>query len=106
MLIKYGCTKGECIDPSVVCDICATAKQVRKTFSSSEAEISARESRRDDSIVCSDVLGPVTPASKSGYRYVLTFMMLKSRYAMVYPLRKKSEVTEAFKQYAHDIKLE
>ena len=106
MLIKNGCIKGECIDPSVVCDICATAKQVRKTFSSSEAEISARESRRDDSIVCSDVLGPVTPASKSGYRYVLTFMMLKGRYAMVYPLRKKSEVTEAFKQYAHNIKLE
>ena len=97
VLIKYGFIRGECIDPSVVCDICATAKQVRKTFSSSGAEISARESRPDDSIVCSDVLGPVTPGSKSGYRYVVTFMMMKSRYAMVYPLRKKSEVTEAFK---------
>ena len=33
-------------------------------------------------------------------------MMMKSRYVMAYPLRKKSEVTEAFKRYCHDIKLE
>ena len=98
--------QGDCIDPSVVCDICTTVKQVRKTFSSSAKEKAARESRRDDSVVCSDVLVPITPASKSGYRYVVTFMMMKSRYAMIYPLRKKSEVTEAFKRYYHDIKLE
>ena len=105
-LIKEGCIKGNCVNTGVVCDICATAKQVRKTFNSNETDIAARESRREDSDVCSDVLGPVTPASKSGYRYVVTFMMMKSRYAMLYPLRKKSDVTEAFKKYCHDIKLE
>ena len=97
-LIKDGCIQGNCMDPKVVCDICATAKQVRKTFNSTDAYTEARESHRIDSIVCSDVLGPITPASRSDYRYVATFMMMKSRYAMVYPLRKKSDVTKAFKQ--------
>lgn len=55
-LIREGCIKGNCINPSVVCDVCATAKQVRKTYSSSEEEIAARESRREDSVVCSDLL--------------------------------------------------
>ena len=33
-------------------------------------------------------------------------MMMKSRYAMIFPLLKKSDVTKAFQQYCHDIKLE
>uniref|UniRef100_A0AAV1TAC0 GAG-pre-integrase domain-containing protein n=1 Tax=Peronospora matthiolae TaxID=2874970 RepID=A0AAV1TAC0_9STRA len=82
-LIKQGCINGNCIDPSVVCDLCATSKQVRKTFNSNESDTAARESRREDSVVCSDVLGTVSPASKSGYRYVLTFMMMKRHFAMV-----------------------
>uniref|UniRef100_A0AAV1V9W5 Uncharacterized protein n=1 Tax=Peronospora matthiolae TaxID=2874970 RepID=A0AAV1V9W5_9STRA len=86
--MKQGCTNGDCIDPSVVCDVCATAKQVRKTFNSNEADTAARKSHREDSVVCSDVLGPVSQASKSGYRYVVTFVMMKSLFVMVYPLRK------------------
>ena len=105
-LIKEGCIKGKCMDPKVVCDICATAKQVRKTFKNNEADAAARESHRMDSIVCSDVLGPITPASRSDYRYVAKFMMMKSRYAMVFPLRKKSDATKAFQKYCHDIKIE
>uniref|UniRef100_A0AAV1UZ15 Integrase catalytic domain-containing protein n=1 Tax=Peronospora matthiolae TaxID=2874970 RepID=A0AAV1UZ15_9STRA len=33
-------------------------------------------------------------------------MMMNSRYEMVFPLRKKSEVTKAFKRYCHDIKID
>ena len=33
-------------------------------------------------------------------------MMMKSRYATVFPLRKKSDATKAFKKYYHDIKVE
>lgn len=105
-MIKEGSIKGECVDPGVVCDVCATANQIRKTFHSSNAVIVAKESRREDSIVCSDVLGPITLASKSGYRYVVTFMMMKSRFAMINPLRKKSDVLEAFKKYLQDTKIE
>ena len=56
--------------------------------------------------MCSDVLGPVTPASKSGYRYVVAFMLMKNRYAMIFPMRKKSEDAQDLKKYYHDIKLE
>uniref|UniRef100_A0AAV1V3K5 Integrase catalytic domain-containing protein n=1 Tax=Peronospora matthiolae TaxID=2874970 RepID=A0AAV1V3K5_9STRA len=105
-LIQDGCIKGKCLDSNVVCDICATAKQVRKTFHSTKADAEARESHRMDSVICSDVLGPITPASRSTYRYVATFMMMNSRFAMVFPLRKKSEVTKALKRCCHDIKIE
>ena len=87
--IKERCIKGDRMDTGVLCDICSTAKQVRKTFNSSEDEIAARKSRRIDSVVCSDVVGPITPASNSGYRYIVTFIMMKSRYVTTYPLRKK-----------------
>ena len=30
----------------------------------------------------------------------------ESRYAMVFPLRKKSDATKAFQKYCHDIKIE
>lgn len=83
------------MDSRVVCDVCAMSKQVRKTFNSSDVGSAARESRREGS----DVLGPISPASKSGYRYVVSFTMMKSRYATIYPLRKKSNVTEALKKY-------
>ena len=105
-MIKDGRIKGKCMDTGVVCDICSTAKQVRKTFNSSDEKIAERESRREDWVVCSDVVGPITPASKSGYCYIVTFIMMKSRYVMVYPLRKKSDVTKAFQRYWHDAKIE
>ena len=105
-IIKYGRIKGKYIDTGVVCDICSTAKQVRKTLNSSDDKIAERESRREDWVVCSDVVGPITPASKSGYCYIVTFIMMKSRYVMVYPLRKKSDVTKAFQKYWHDAKIE
>lgn len=80
-MIKEGRIKGKCVDTGVVCDIFSTAKQVRKLFNSSDE----RESRRKDWVVCSDVMGPISPASKSGYCYIVTFIMMKSRYVMVYP---------------------
>ena len=105
-MIKDGRIKGKYIDTGVVCDICSTAKQVRKTLNSSDNKIAERESRREDWVVCSDVVGPITPASKSGYCYIVTFIMMKSRYVMVYPLRKKSDFTKAFQKYWHDAKIE
>lgn len=102
-LIKGGHIDGDCVDASVVCDVCATAKQVRKTFKSTKMDSSARESLRADSFVCSDVLGPISPESPSGYRYVVSFIAMRSRFATIYPLRRKSEVPEAFIKYYHDI---
>ena len=87
IFINEGRIEGECMVTSYVCGICLTAKQVRITFNSSDDEIEASESHREGSVVCSDVVGPITLASKSGFRYVVTFIMIKSRYVMIYPLR-------------------
>ncbi|KAG6623354.1 Retrovirus-related Pol polyprotein from transposon TNT 1-94 [Phytophthora cinnamomi] len=98
-MVKDGKLSGAQVAPGTVCGVCATAKQARKPFSSTEKELEARESARNDTTVCSDVLGPVTPASKSGYKYIMSFILMKSRFVTIYPLRKKSEVCEAFKKF-------
>ena len=36
-LITDGCTTGKCMDPKVVCEICATAQQVHKPYNNTEA---------------------------------------------------------------------
>uniref|UniRef100_A0AAV1UYK5 Polyprotein n=1 Tax=Peronospora matthiolae TaxID=2874970 RepID=A0AAV1UYK5_9STRA len=96
--------KGATMKTNVACDVCATSKQVRKSFKTSEEDAETRESSRSDVVVCSGVLGPITPASKSGFSYAVTFIMMKSRYVTVYPLRKKSDVASAFKRFYQDIK--
>uniref|UniRef100_A0AAV1UPK0 Uncharacterized protein n=1 Tax=Peronospora matthiolae TaxID=2874970 RepID=A0AAV1UPK0_9STRA len=86
------------MEPKSVRDICAIAKKLRKKFDNTEAAEAASESHRMDSTVCLYVLGPITPASRSEYFYVVTFMMKKSQYVTVFPLRKKSDATKAFKK--------
>ena len=78
---------------------------MRKTFKVSDEESERRESARSDAVVCSDVLGPIAPASKSGFKYIVTFIMMKSRYVTIYPLRKKSEVLNALSRYVQDTKM-
>uniref|UniRef100_A0AAV1UTQ2 Polyprotein n=1 Tax=Peronospora matthiolae TaxID=2874970 RepID=A0AAV1UTQ2_9STRA len=103
-MVKEGRIKDAKMKPKSVCDVCATSKQVRKSFKTNDRDDEARESSRSDVVVCSDVLGPITPSSKSGFKYIVSFIMMKSRYVTVYPLRKKSEVASAFKRFYQDIK--
>ena len=88
-MVKDKSIKGAEMTSNVACDICATSKQVRKSFKTIKEEAEIRESSRSDAVVCSDVLGPITPVPKSGYSYIVTFIMMKSRYVAVYPFRKK-----------------
>ena len=104
-MIKDGRIKGAEMKTDVVCDVCAMSKQVRKSFKTSEEDKELRERARFDGIVCSDVLGPITPASRSGFKYIVSFIMMKSRYVTVYPLRKKSEVVSAFTRFYREIKI-
>ena len=46
------------------------------------------ERERSDAVVCSDVVGPITPVSKSGLKYIVAFIMMDSRYVMIYPLHR------------------
>uniref|UniRef100_A0AAV1U342 Polyprotein n=1 Tax=Peronospora matthiolae TaxID=2874970 RepID=A0AAV1U342_9STRA len=77
-MVKDGRIKGATMKTNVACDVCATSKQVRKSFKTSEEDAETRESSRSDVAVCSDVLGPITPASKSGFSYAVTFILMKS----------------------------
>ena len=64
------------IKDSDVCDVCATAKQVRKTFKVNDEDSKVRESAHSDAVVCSDVFGPITPASKSRFEYIVTLILM------------------------------
>ena len=88
-MVKDGRIKAEEMKTDVVCEVCATSKQVRKSFNTSKEAAELREAARSDEVVCFDVLGPITPASKSGYKYIVSFIMMKSRYTTVYPMRKR-----------------
>ncbi|CAI5713440.1 unnamed protein product [Peronospora destructor] len=90
-MVKDGRLTGMKMMASAACDVCATAKQVRKTFKMNDEDSEMRESARSDTEMCSDVLGPITPASKSGFKTIVTFIMTKSRYVTIYPLCKKSD---------------
>uniref|UniRef100_A0AAV1V1L8 CCHC-type domain-containing protein n=1 Tax=Peronospora matthiolae TaxID=2874970 RepID=A0AAV1V1L8_9STRA len=66
-MVNEGRIKGAAVKRNVACDVCAASKQVRKSFKTSEEDAETRESSRSDVVVCFDVLGPITPASKSGF---------------------------------------
>ena len=104
-MVKDGRLSGVKMKFDAECDVCATAKQARKTFKASNENYEGKESARSDEVVCSDVLGPITPASKSGFRYIVTFITMKNRFVTIYPLRKKSDVLLAFERYVQDIKM-
>ena len=59
-MVKDGRIKGAEIKSNVACDVCATSKQVSKSFETSEEDAETRESSRSDVVVCSGVLGPIT----------------------------------------------
>uniref|UniRef100_A0AAV1U5H8 Integrase catalytic domain-containing protein n=1 Tax=Peronospora matthiolae TaxID=2874970 RepID=A0AAV1U5H8_9STRA len=103
-MVKDGRIKGATVKSNVACDACATSKRVRKSFKSSDEDSDTSEKSRSDVVVCSDILGPITPASKSTVSNIVTFIKMKSRYVTVYPLRKKSDVASAFKRFYQDIK--
>ena len=50
-------------------------------------------------LVHSDVMGPMTPRSKGGSRFIVTFVDDFSRFVCVYPMKAKAEVLERFKEF-------
>ena len=51
-----------------------------------------RISARSDVMVCSDVLGPIPPAFRFGFKYIVSFILIKIRCVTVKPLRIRNEV--------------
>src|SRR5205814_8889163 len=76
------------------CISCIYGKQHRKT---NKTPARRRPERLD--LVHTDVCGPVSIPSLSGRRYFVSFTDDITRYSMVYFLRQKDHVSEAFKEY-------
>jgi len=81
------------------CTSCIKGKYARAPFTSSESK-----SKKIFELVHSDVCGPLEVEGISGYRYFVTFIDDKSRYAFIYLLRHKSEVFDKFKEYSAHVK--
>ena len=77
------------------CETCCLAK-ITKTPVPKRNENKASKAHER---VVSDVVGPITPSSKDGYRYFVTFIDEYSSHACVKFIRHKSEVLQKFKEY-------
>jgi hypothetical protein len=77
-----------------VCETCVKGKQRRKPFTRSVSQ-----STELLELVHTDVCGPMRVNSLAGSRYFVTFIDDKSTWCEVYFMKKKSEVTEKFKEY-------
>src|SRR3954447_17225674 len=54
-------------------------------------------------IIHTDVCGPMSVASRGGYRYVLTFTDDLCRYGYIYLMKHKSETFEKFKEFQSEV---
>ena len=78
-----------------VCDGCALGKQTRVRFQST----APKRSTKILDVIHSDVCGPMSIPTFSGKRYFVTFIDDKSRYCVVYLMKKKSEVATKFAEF-------
>ncbi|KXJ69949.1 hypothetical protein RP20_CCG025350 [Aedes albopictus] len=76
------------------CDVCVLGKQSRDPFNGARDRATRPLER-----IHSDVCGPIEPASWEGHRYLVSFIDDYSHFAVVYLIRKKSEVFEKFKEF-------
>ena len=96
-LSSKGMTIGLSLKPSengLHCLECAAGKMTRLPFPNSE-----RVDREVLALVHTDLIGPITPQTPNGKRFVLTFIDDRSRRTWVYLLKAKSETFECFKAW-------
>ena len=85
----------ECTGTVSDCDICALSKSRQQA----QPKKSTRTTTRPMQLIYTDLMGPLTPPAKGGYRYVSKFTDDFSRMKEVYLLRNKSEAAESLHQY-------
>lgn len=77
------------------CDACVSGKMSRIPFPAPELREELEVLHR----IHSDLMGPIRPATQSGYRYVYTLIDHASRYTTIYLLKTKKETLSKFVQY-------
>jgi hypothetical protein len=81
-------------EPDGVCKGCAQGKNVNHSFSNSDSR-----AKRVLDIMHSDVCGPMSAASLSGYVYYVSFIDDCSHETWIYLLKEKNEVFGKFKDF-------
>ncbi|CAN1240951.1 Retrovirus-related Pol polyprotein from transposon TNT 1-94 [Linum perenne] len=80
--------------PSPTCELCISAKMIKRPFSSSTTEV-----HQPFDLVHTDLWGPAPVNSRLGFRYFALFIDHKTRYAWVYFLRLKSDLILVAKEF-------
>lgn len=83
-------------DEDQACDACVRAKSTRKSVPATREGTRATELGEE---VHSDLWGPSRVATLGGRKYYITFTDDKSRFTVLYLLRKKSEMFESFQAF-------
>ena len=78
------------VDTGEVCETCVKGKMHKRPLPSH----SKSRATRPLELVHSDVMGPFTPTSLGGSRYIVTFIDDYSKYVLVRPMKSKDEVLQ------------
>src|SRR4051812_37225933 len=79
------------------CEACLMGKMTKTPFTG------VMERATELLEIHTDVFGPMSIASRGGYRYVLTFTDDLSRYGYIYLMKHKSETFEKFKEFQSEV---
>ena len=87
--------------PSDFCETCALCKATALPHHSKSLEEKFIEKNEmvKKGVVHSDLMGPIRIASKSGFRWILTYMCEQSEYSYVFLLKQKNEQEHKFKEF-------
>lgn len=77
-----------------ICHTCVEGKQTKLPHNQERTR-----AKRPLQLIHSDVVGPITPETREGNRYILTFIDDYTHFTVAYLLKKKSEVFHYFKIY-------
>lgn len=91
---KESNTEDEALEGTERCEICIRGKMSRRPFPAG-----ATRAVELLELIHSDVVGPIEPTTKSGTRYLISFVDDFSRYAVVLPMKMKNEALEKFQEY-------
>ena len=82
---------------------CTTCKENKMTRLPKSSDDPPKYATKPLDRVHTDVCGPIEPASKEGYRYIINFIDEYSSMLFIYPLRTKDEAAQALKNFLADV---
>ncbi|CAN0393136.1 unnamed protein product, partial [Laminaria digitata] len=81
------------------CDVCAFGKSKQERH----PKTTAHNTVRPFQLVCTDLLGPVSPPALGGYRYVSKFTDQHSKWKEVFLIKEKADAVNTLKQFVQTV---